>query len=66
MSLLESLSPSASAHWAAYRQHLARLRELDSRLAACQTMEAEEQVQKLIEAENRRWITLQQADDRHP
>ena len=60
MSLSVSLSPSASAHWAAYKQHLARLRELDSRLAACQSMEAEEQVQRLIEAENRRWTTAQQ------
>ena len=39
----------------AEQNHLARLRELDARLAACQTTEAEDQVQKLIEAENRRW-----------
>ena len=40
--------------------HLARLRELDARLAACQSTEAEANVQQLIEAENRRWATVQQ------
>ena len=60
MSLIEDLSPIARAHWATYKLHLARLRELDARLAACQTPEAEDRVQQLIEAENRRWATVQQ------
>ena len=62
MSFLEAISPTACALLAAQKHHLARLRELDSRLAACQTMEAEEQVQQLIETENRRWSTLQQTE----
>lgn len=64
MSLIEAISPTARALFTAEKQYLARLRELDSRLTACQSTEAEEQVAQLIEAENRRWKTLQQADDR--
>ena len=62
MSLLEAISPTASALLAAHKHHLARLRELDSRLVACQTMAAEDQVQQLIENEKSRWITLQQTE----
>ena len=47
----------------AEQNHLARLRELDARLTACQSTEAEEQVQQLIDAENRRWVTIQQQAD---
>jgi hypothetical protein len=43
--------------------HLARLRELEARLVACQSTEAEEQVQKLIESENQRWATFQQTKE---
>ena len=64
MSLLEAISPTARAILAVRKQHLSRLRELDSRLAACQTMAAEEQVQQLIETENRRWITVQQQTEK--
>jgi len=42
------------------QHHLARLRELEARLAACQSQDAEENVQQLIESENRRWTTIQQ------
>lgn len=66
MSLIEAISPTARALLAAHKTHLARLRELDSRLAACQSMEAENQVQQLIESENRRWMSLPQTDDRRP
>ena len=62
MSLLEAISPTASALLTARKQHLARLRELDARLAACQTMAAEDQVQQLIENEKNLWITLQQTE----
>ena len=36
-------------------QHLRRLRELEARLALCQSSEAEAAVQTLIDAENQRW-----------
>ena len=64
MSFLEAISPTARALLAGRKHHLARLRELDSRLAACQTMEAEDQVQQLIESETRRWATLQQQTEK--
>jgi len=51
-------------HKTAEKCHLARLRELDARLAACQSMEAEAQVQQLIEAENNRWTTVQQTGEK--
>ena len=68
MSLLEAISPTARALLdesmiAGRKVHLARLRELDARLAACQSMEAEAQVQQLIEAENNRWATVQQTEE---
>ncbi|HEV2691426.1 MAG TPA: hypothetical protein VG347_00870 [Verrucomicrobiae bacterium] len=44
--------------------HFRRLRELNDRLAACQSQDAEEKVQELIEAENQRWNTLQQTNEK--
>ena len=64
MSLQEAISPTARGLLVAHKHHLAWLRELDARLAACQTAEAEDQVQKLIEIENRRWSTLQQQTEK--
>ncbi|MEI8288807.1 MAG: hypothetical protein WCH99_04995 [Verrucomicrobiota bacterium] len=46
--------------------HFRRLRELEARLLSCQTHEQEENVQKLIEAENARWATLQQTKETKP
>jgi len=42
------------------QNHLRRLRELEGRLLACQSAEAEDNIQKLIDAENHRWQTAQQ------
>ncbi len=39
--------------------HLARLRELERRLIAAQTADAEDNILKLIEAENSRWAAMQ-------
>jgi hypothetical protein len=39
------------------------VRELNSRLECCQTQEAEQAVQDLIDKENHRWATIQQTDE---
>ena len=46
------------------RYHLHRLRELESRMLACQSAESEETIQKQIDAENARWKSLQQTNDK--
>jgi len=43
--------------------HLQRLRELEARMNLCTTHEAEGAVQKLMDAENKRWATARQTNE---
>ena len=51
---------------AAKKEHFRKLRELEARLNLCRNHEAEAEVQRLMDAENQRWATLQQTNETKP